>query len=161
MIAPPKNITLPLQNNTGNKDPNCIKQANDGCIECSQNYYYFSENKTCIAVNPQCKTYNSQAGFCLSCFSGYVLLNGSCIISNNLDPNCKVASNGLCSQCFSGYFYSISYQKCIPLNPLCKTSNTTDGSCLSCYPGYTIVNKGCSIFMDANCKRATPSGDCL
>jgi hypothetical protein len=40
------------------------------------------------------------------------------------------------------------------LNPLCRTSNLTDGTCLSCFPGYSINAGSCTVaFQDPNCQR--------
>ena len=35
----------------------------------------------CEAVNPLCKTYNLINGFCTSCYNGYTLNQGSCLVN--------------------------------------------------------------------------------
>jgi hypothetical protein len=48
---------------------------------------------------------------------------------------------------------NVTSGRCVGLNPLCKTSNLTNGNCLSCYPGYTLANGLCSVsFKDPNCQ---------
>jgi len=34
---------------------------------------------------------------------------------------------------------------CRALNPLCRTSDMSNGACLSCYPGYQILNTDCIV----------------
>jgi len=100
--------------------------------------------------NPLCKTSNLTNGQCLTCFQGYNLNNGQCLVSYT-DANCiKFTSAGQCLNCSSRFF--MKYGVCTPINPLCKTYNTTTGNCLTCYPGYFLnANLGnCSIGADPN-----------
>jgi hypothetical protein len=39
----------------------------------------------------------------------------------------------------------VKYGNCSLLDPLCKSSNYTTGSCLSCYPGYILVGPKCIV----------------
>lgn len=61
-----------------------------------------------------------------------------------------------CLQCYNG-FYLNSNGVCFQISSLCKTSDPTNGACLSCYQGYTLINKACvptnkTDNSDPNCK---------
>ena len=136
---------------SGRRDPNCAKYTDGVCESCS-NRYYFGPEGICFPVNPLCNTYNAQGG-CLSCYPAYTLSGVNCIITRIDDPFCKEEENGVCIECYSGYYYNRARGACQPLNPLCKTSNLFDGSCTSCFPGYSLTAGLCGIaFQDPNCK---------
>ena len=42
-----------------------------------------------------------------------------------------------CTQCFS-FFYIAPNGKCVAVSSLCKDYNTTNGWCISCWPGYDL-----------------------
>jgi hypothetical protein len=71
------------------------------------------------------------------------------------DPFCKTYNQGgVCTTCYTGYFLNQALASCQPLNPLCRTSNLTDGTCLSCFPGYSLALGRCTVaFQDPNCQR--------
>ena len=75
---------------TPNSDPNCAQRdASNICTSCYYRYY-LNAQKVCVAVSDQCNTFDS-LGNCLSCYGGYTLTNGSCVVSTaptNSDPNC-------------------------------------------------------------------------
>ena len=53
---------------------------------------------------------------------------------------------------------------CKQMDPLCRTSDNTTGSCLSCYPGYSLTNSKCEIAQIAqipNCNLVSSSGACV
>lgn len=140
------------------RDPNCLKYVNNVCTDCS-NRYYFGNNNKCVPVNPLCKDYTSN-GACTSCYPGYQVSGGTCILSGaSKDPFCKNYNvGGICTACYAGYFYNQAAAACKPMNPLCKTSNIVDGSCTNCFPGYTLRNGNCQIaFQDPNCKKFDPT----
>lgn len=106
-----------------------------------------------MPVNPGCRTYSSD-GNCTSCFQGYSVNAGLCVVALNTDPNCKNSADSGCLECYVGYFYSSADKICKRLNPLCRTSNLVTGACLTCYQGYKVNNLSgnCEIFFqDPNC----------
>ena len=145
-----------------NTDPNCLQYVSGMCRMCSQRYYVSPSNGVCVPVNPLCNNYN-QAGECTSCYSGYTVSGGQCIITLARDPNCRTPVGNGCQACYAGYFYSSSAGLCKLLNPLCKTSNSSTGACTSCYPGYNLDNNSgnCVVFFrDPNCKTFN-GNDCI
>lgn len=84
-----------------------------------------------------CKTFDRENGNCLSCYTGYEVADGTCIVSKTADPFCKkVDQSGKCAFCFQGY---ISIKgKCTQQNPLCKSIDKDTGGCTSCWPGYSL-----------------------
>lgn len=145
-----------------NSDPNCLQYVSGVCRMCSQRYYVSPNTRTCVPVNPLCNEYNS-SGECTSCYSGYTVSGGQCIITQARDPNCRTPVGNACQSCYAGYFYSSSAGLCKLLNPLCKTSNASTGACTSCYPGYNLDNGSgnCVVFFrDPNCKEFN-GNDCI
>jgi hypothetical protein len=49
------------------------------CLSCSP-YWYFV-NGVCTPVSDLCRTYDAKTGACLTCYLGYDLTNGSCVLS--------------------------------------------------------------------------------
>jgi len=169
MITPNTNANTNMNvniNNGGtstgvsNRDSNCIRYNGTTCIACSSRYY-FNPNNVCVPVNPLCKDYISN-GNCSTCFPGYAISNGNCIVSTKAtDPFCKTYTpGGVCTACYTGYFFNQGVNSCQPFNPLCKTSNITDGSCLSCYPGYSLSQQGNSLSQQGKCTVAFQDPNC-
>lgn len=129
-----------------NTDPNCAQHnANNTCTACYFRYY-LNAQKVCVAVSDQCNTFDSSSGNCLSCYGGYTLNNGSCVITTtpNSDPNCAQRdTNNVCTACY--YRYYLNAQKvCVAVSDQCNTFDSL-GNCLSCYGGYTLINGSCVI----------------
>jgi proprotein convertase subtilisin/kexin type 5 len=126
-------------------DVNCkLRDSTGKCLQCYSSYY-ISANATCKMANPLCKTLDFTTGDCLTCYNGYSIQSGNCVVSsaNNSDPNCIKVIAGVCSECYTGFF--VGGGVCTRINVLCKTSNSSNGWCLSCYPGYTLSNGQCVI----------------
>lgn len=68
------------------------------------------------------------------------------------DGNCREYFAGKCSKCSSRYYVGPD-GRCVPVNPLCKDSNSA-GECTGCYPGYRVDTGKCIIAtsQDVNCK---------
>lgn len=77
-------------------------------------------------------------GDCTSCYPGYRVDSGRCIVAAPTDANCKTFTGTICSECYKGYFFNTATRQCKKINPLCKSSNTLTGACTSCYPGYSL-----------------------
>lgn len=125
------------------KDKNCKKFDNNNqnfCVECYVGY--LASKGKCIVQNPLCKTLDFNSGACLSCWSGYTLDKANCVVSQaaspSADPYCINYNNGVCTQCSAGYYYHGRDIICKQLDPLCKTSDMSNGNCQSCYPGYSL-----------------------
>jgi hypothetical protein len=48
-------------------------------LVCSYRYY-FGADGYCAEVNPQCQTWDSVSGLCTSCYGGYTLVGGNCVL---------------------------------------------------------------------------------
>lgn len=83
-----------LNNNNGNcevffRDPNCKKfSPNNMCTQCAIKFFV-NNNGKCSPVSPLCNNYDNLTGNCLSCYPGYVVSGGACILGTSKDPNCK------------------------------------------------------------------------
>lgn len=149
------------------QDPNCQKFEQSRCVQCSARFYLASDGK-CKQINPLCRTADQTTGACLTCYPGYVVQTGQCILGGQatLDVNCQQFLNNTCVKCSNGFYLSSVNQACTQFNPLCKTSSTSNGACLSCYPGYTLSGGSCIIGNsntgngDPNCKETNNFGVC-
>ena len=101
----------------------------------------------CQPIGDQCATWNEANGECLTCYGGYILNNGQCIVNPNPFSG---ESNALCGewkgeQCLScaprAYFNSFGI--CTPVSDQCQTWDPIDGSCLTCYGGYSLISGAC------------------
>jgi len=116
-----------------NSDLNCksVDQTNL-CNSCYSGYYLNSA-KTCIKLDPLCKNYTTTFSQCGGCYDGYTLSNGICIIStqvttDNTDTNCIKYQGTVCLTCANGYYHGPN-GLCAQLNPLCKSSDMSNGAC--------------------------------
>ena len=127
----------------GLSDPNCQKVVDTKCVACFQGYYFDSGNQICRQANPLCKTSNS-TGQCTSCYTGYEVARGTCLINAAKDVNCLTydpSNNYYCIGCYPGYVALSG--KCNVQNPLCATVNFSNGDCLTCWPGYSLSGGDC------------------
>lgn len=144
------------QNSNSNSNSNCAQYSSDQiCLKCSSGYY-FNANGICTVINPLCATYNVINGQCLTCYNGYSLNLGSCVLttSSNLDSNCALFSNNICINCSKGFIFN-SQGACSLINPLCKTYNQISGACLTCYNGYSLSGNTCIV--DTNYQAVDPN----
>lgn len=124
------------------KDPLCKIFKRNTCLECSFRSY-FDSNRRCRQVNPQCNTFDVNNGACLTCYSGYSISNGNCVLTETLlPPNCLEISNaGQCIRCSIGYTINAE-GKCIERMPGCQTF-LPDGRCINCSIGYLMFDGTC------------------
>ena len=47
-----------------------------------------------------------------------------------------IVSNGACVECVNNFYFDQQQDKCIQVDPLCKTYEKANGNCLTCYTGY-------------------------
>lgn len=53
-------------------------------------WIFFGPDGKCKQASPLCKTFDTNNGYCLTCYNGYVISNnGNCAINQNQDTNCK------------------------------------------------------------------------
>ena len=123
---------------TSQYDPNCNTFDGNICTKCSKGFYLGQDSK-CKRVNPSCKTYNPSNGFCTSCYAGYEVSNGLCVVgkSQPVTANCNEIDpiTNLCVKCSFGYYFD-SFGNCVQQSPNCKTFDTAGRVCVQCYPGY-------------------------
>ena len=79
--------------------------------------------KLCQPVNPNCNDYDKIRGDCLTCYSGFGLIEGTCLpglVISSMDPNCNKLENNICVKCSFGYYFG-SDGKCLKADVNCKT----------------------------------------
>lgn len=136
-------------------DPNCNQFNGSLCVKCSSGFFLASSG-VCSAVDPTCRTYNPDNGFCTSCYAGYTVDGSRCVVSKS-EPtvaNCNTIDplTGLCLKCSFGYYFD-SNGACIQQSPNCKTFDSLSLSCVECFPGYALSSGNQCI------KSEAPSGD--
>lgn len=125
-------------------DKLCAQWNGTVCVKCAQSAYF--SNGVCVASNPLCKTFDNNNGACLSCYYGYLLQSGNCVVADTSSPSdllCARWQNGVCVQCAQSAY--LSNGVCTQSNPLCKTFDSANGACLSCYAGYNLNNGNCVV----------------
>jgi hypothetical protein len=134
------------------------------CIKCSKGYFFDSKNN-CIKIDDNCRSFNSDNRVCESCYDGYALdINNNCQISDlsNHNLNCKTYINHNCTECSFGYYFDKN-GTCIRVSSQCKSYDTVNGQCLTCYIGYSLSNGTCNLDNSSNlvtnCKKAI-NGTC-
>lgn len=97
----------------------------------------------CVPVSDNCATSDAQ-GLCTSCYKGYDLNSGSCIVSPSntnapLDLGCKIWDwdNNKCLECSKRYYFD-SNRKCQAVSNLCNAFDSKSGACTSCFTGFIL-----------------------
>lgn len=98
-------------------------------------------------------------GLCTSCYTGYSLIAGNCIVAAVVNiPYCSNVVGNQCTSCINGFF--VENGACSLVNILCGTYDANSGNCLSCIRGYVFQSGICilpSLGIDPNCKHYTNS----
>lgn len=105
------------------RDAYCAEFQEGFCVKCS-NGYYFERDGKCTAADPLCATFDPMDGRCLTCFLGYEVQSGLCILKEEdaRDPNCASFNpDNTCKQCSKGFVFNQDTKNCQLTNPLCKT----------------------------------------
>lgn len=119
-------------------------------------------NKICVPVSDQCATHD-QAGYCTSCYKGYALQYGKCVLAavqKVNDAGCATWDweSQCCLKCSVRYYFN-SQRKCVPVSDSCQTYNESSGACTSCYSGY-VLNGGECQMGNSLCKCSDSNGAC-
>jgi hypothetical protein len=136
-------------------DPLCAKyDSKNVCTSCLYQTTVLNAFKICVSVNPLCLTFDTN-GNCLSCYTGYQLNNKACVTSQQLakNPLCFLWSSDNCLVCGTWSYFD-SRNLCQPVNTQCRTYDSSNGQCTSCYSGWTLSKGACSYSSsaDPNCK---------
>ena len=123
-----------------NPDKNCLIWRLGQCMSCSQGSYLNFDNQ-CRKIGPHCADFNHETLNCESCYPGYTIEEGDCVIELTVDYNCKDRQNEGCKECYYGFW--VKEGRCVLANALCRTYSMTTGECLSCYRGYYRSNGQC------------------
>ena len=129
------------------QDLGCAEWNGNVCRRCSKRWWQ-DVNGVCQPIGDQCSTWSEQTGECLTCYGGYILSNGRCIVNPNPFNG---GSNALCGKwdgqsCLScaARSYFDSFGICAPVSDQCQTWDPIDGSCFTCYAGYSLNGGVCT-----------------
>ena len=120
-------------------DVGCKIWADNVCNECSFGFVFSADGSTCLPVSDQCKTHDAD-GNCLTCYSGYNLVEGACLRAENPAAvgGCKVwDAEGICITCAPRWVFN-GVGDCVPVSDDCR-EHETNGFCSACYRGYGLV----------------------
>ena len=130
---------------------NCIKTDPNTnlCLNCTKGNY-LDVQSVCQPIQAFCQIFNHQSKVCDTCFKGYRLdSNFNCILAPVITApavqNCvSYDSTGVvCVKCFNRYYYESSTNTCKEADPLCKTFDSTNGNCKTCYTGFILQGAKC------------------
>ena len=153
-------------------DPNCrlydLATFNK-CLACSAGFFLNTLQK-CEQVDPLCKTFNGNNGFCLSCYVGYTLDNArrKCIRASSLTSEttgidyCNQYDwvRNVCVKCAEGCYFDAQGKCQKYTDENCKTPSADLKTCAQCYQGYTYnstqgkciaVNYNCATWSNGKC----------
>ncbi len=116
---------------TSSYDPNCNQFNGSLCIKCSEGYYHPTSGP-CTQINPSCKTADSTSGHCTSCFPGFTVQNGLCLVGSTVSvvSNCNQLDSvtGKCLKCSFGFYFD-SFGVCVAQDTNCKNFSTVFLAC--------------------------------
>ena len=107
-------------------------------MKCSFGYF-FNQDRKCTQSNPNCKTFNSDNGYCTSCFPGFEISGIDCVRASEeeLDPNCNEYNNGDCLKCSFGYYFN-DFRRCTLIPVDCANFDIPNRICRQCYSGFSL-----------------------
>lgn len=117
------------------------------CATCSNWWFYNTTSHLCQQVSTLCATFDPATGWCLTCYSGYALDSGVCVVVPLSAPHgpteygCAVWNGTVCVSCSFNWVFN-GKGVCVTVSDQCKTHDNT-GNCLSCYVGYALANGTC------------------
>ena len=84
----------------------CAQWLEGVCVKCVPRGYIDFEGN-CALVSDSCNTFDIFSGDCTSCYGGFVLKDGKCILDETrLQSNCASfdVTNKICTRCYNGSF---------------------------------------------------------
>lgn len=94
------------------------------CMTCSTRYF-MDKSGICQPVNSNCNDYNQITGGCITCYSGFTIVEDTCLPSalfpsqTVFDPFCNQFEGSVCVKCAFGYYFD-SNGKCKQSDPNCR-----------------------------------------
>ena len=143
------------------------------CSDCNKGFYLeLKEGK--IACQPipidNCSSYDKETKKCKSCFNSYVIKDGDCKKSNEIE-NCgkyDEFEKNICRECVEGPFINFKVKKtCKRIDCFidhCEIVElTTEGKCVcsKCELGYNWESDLCKSIETENCLKKADSGECV
>ena len=156
------------EDNRCSTSENCAESENGICLYCSENYFLGKDN---ICINVKNCAYSNGYGKCIECNDGYLLLNNTCIITDDEKfENCKIADDKgrICTSCRNDFYLNLTNNLCFSNQEFgkfykCQTSSdvsiTTD-ICLKCYPGYYLGYEDRKCTHSFGCYTSNKNNEC-
>lgn len=122
-------------------DSNCAKYDSTlkRCIQCATRYF-LNSSSLCQSVSDQCQTFDNRTGYCTSCYQGYLLQNGQCLLQAEGCVNYNTQT-GQCQGCSNEYCLNQNFT-CARKPANCQTC-AFQGGCSQCNPGYNLAGGVC------------------
>ena len=121
------------------KDGACVIEGGNGgeqpTGECNFREVLIDGN--CVAVSDQCNTWSDTTAECTSCYPGWTLRDGACVIEGG---NGGEQPTGEC-----GFRQVLVDGNCVDVSDQCNTWSDTTAECTSCYPGWTLRDGACVV----------------
>ena len=126
-------------------NPGCLRtDGNQNCLECSARFFSNAQGK-CVPVSDYCRTWNKDSGVCLTCYTGYVISEGQCVVNPkpfvpSANDRCQSWIQNQCVACQNRAYFDTN-GVCQPVSDYCNTWDPQTGFCFTCYAGF-VLNKG-------------------
>ena len=103
-------------------DLGCAEWNGNQCKRCSKRWWMNAQG-ACTPISDYCSTWNSQTGHCETCYNGYILDNGKCIVNPNpfngdKNPLCKQWDGQKCVCCTDRSYFD-SFGICTAVSDQC------------------------------------------
>lgn len=136
----------------------CKVWSGKTCIQCSDRTF-FNAAGICTSASSLCNSFDKSTGDCLTCFGGYDLEKGVCIVSPSntaapADLGCATWdwNNQKCLACSHRWAFNAN-NICVPVSDQCTTTDSA-GHCSTCYKGYDLKDGQCLFSLSNNAKPA-------
>ena len=122
------------------------KECPYGCTSNSNNCSFCSDPLCSVCSSfESCSNCTENAGLnekkC-ECLSGYIEVEFSCVLCNQVFNDCKKCSNKLCTECYEGYY--LDSGKCLSCEDGCE--DCTKEKCLKCVENSFMKNEKCDCY---------------
>lgn len=130
--------------------PSCSACTSDfTCISCEDGFYLDDDTEACLSCGFNCSTCYDHPDVCTSCPGSLTVIEGQCLNVSRVCPipgciACDSFNTSRCYDCDPNHHLNFTTFGCSPCPNNCLGCNT-NGTCLQCLDGFTLVNNVCLV----------------
>lgn len=130
------------------------------CTSCVAGHLYDGAGSCDVECSPDCQTCERTQSTCLTCHSGYYIINNTCVKCPL--EGCKKCIIGehaaTCRECLDGYYKDEFFESCYECNKACATcAEGSNKYCLSCSVGYYVSSTSGNYLTCSPCSSVDPN----